>query len=89
MLKSRKAFVVFLIVWLSALNYLIFTKATLNYPLLIKLSKPFVALTGNVTGINNSNHFLALIVFNFIIAVLFSMSYLHWEAKKREISKKK
>lgn len=46
-------------------------------------------LTGSVVGSGSGNPFIVLIILNVIIAVLFSISYFNWEAKKKRVNKKK
>ena len=90
MQKVRVTFVLFLILWLFTLNYLIMNRSTLNYPVLSKISEPFLLITGNVAGaVPHGNNIYILILFNVIIATLFSLSYFHWESTKSKKSVKK
>jgi len=89
--KTRRIFLLFLLLWLFTLDYLVLTKTTLNSSILNKLSEPFfLLLTGNITGTNlQNNPIFILILTNVIIAGLFSLSYFTWEKNRKKETKKK
>lgn len=91
MQKGRVKFILFIILWLSILDYLILTKSRLNFSLLNKLSEPFYMLfTGyTITNGQSSNNLFTLILINIIIALLFSMTYMKLEAQYQKKGSKR
>ena len=76
MRTSRVVFILFLFTWLAVLNSLTLSNFDKN--------REFNnVITGNVIAAGSYNVvYLPLIIFNILIAVLFTMSYYSWETQK-------
>lgn len=69
---------------------MILTKTTINSLLLYALAKPFLFLMNDqeLGQIFSGNNFIALVLVNGVVALLFYMSYVNWKARFEKSGKK-
>ena len=81
MRTSRVVFILFLFAWLAVLNGLILD----NFDKNMEFNN---IITGNVIAAGSYNEIYSpLIIFNILIAVLFTTSYYSWETQKWKMAK--